>query len=139
MAINWTGLVAALATFFGIWFGHVAVRTVEAKAPKLWIPVLLALASGLGLEYWSLTTNNPLLLVATGILGVTLLWDALEFWRQQRRVEQGHAPANPANPRHERILAENPAATTLDLLKRNPVSRPVTPEEARQLVTDSDE
>ena len=54
------------------------------------------------------------------ILGITLLWDALEFTRQQKRVKKGHAPANPHNPRHAKILAEHPTATTLDLLKHLP-------------------
>jgi hypothetical protein len=54
------------------------------------------------------------------ILGVTLLWDALEFFRQQKRVKHGHAPANPNNPRHAKILAEYPDATTIDWLNRSP-------------------
>jgi hypothetical protein len=64
---------------------------------------------------------------------ITAGWDALELFRQQRRVERGHAPANPLNPRHARILAECPAATTLDLLDRQPLGRPVAPDEARAL------
>jgi hypothetical protein len=44
-----------------------------------------------------------------GILGITLLWDALEMTRQQRRICKGHAHANPDNPRHARILEQYPA------------------------------
>jgi len=33
------------------------------------------------------------------------LWDAFEFYRQHYRIQSGHAPANPDNPRHARILA----------------------------------
>jgi hypothetical protein len=72
---------------------------------------------------------------ACGILGTTLLWDALELRRQERRVRKGHAPANPRNPRHARILAESPAATTLNLLKREPLGRPVPPAQASELVS----
>jgi hypothetical protein len=68
---------------------------------------------------------------------VTLLWDSFEFWRQQNRIIKGHAPANPDNPRHIRILEESQAATTLDLLNRNPIGCPVNPEEAIRLVTEN--
>ena len=66
---------------------------------------------------------------------MTVLWDALEFTRQHRRVVKGHAPANPSNPRHARILAEHSNATTLDLLKRDPLGRQVYPDEAIKLIT----
>jgi hypothetical protein len=137
MELQWIGLVAAAATFFGVWFGHVAVRKIEFNLEKLWIPFVATLTLGLGLEIWSLVTDHRLLSAATGILGVTLFWDSFEFWRQQRRTIKGHAPANPNNPRHARILAENPSATTLDLLNRDPVGRPVSAEEAIQLISDN--
>ena len=137
MQLQWIGLVAAASTFFGVWFGHVAVRKIEFKAEKLWIPIVATLALGLSFEIWSLATDRLLLSAATGILGVTLLWDSFEFWRQQKRITKGHAPANPDNPRHTRILTENPSATTLDLLNRDPFGRPVSAEEAIQLVTEN--
>jgi hypothetical protein len=136
MELQWVGLVAA-ATFFGIWFGHVAVRKIEFNVEKLWIPIFLTLALGLSLEIFSLITDDLLLTTASGILGVTLLWDSFEFWRQQKRVIKGHAPANPDNPRHARILAENPTATSLDLLDRDPVGHPVSEAEAIRLVTEN--
>jgi hypothetical protein len=137
MELQWVGLVAAVATFFGIWFGHVAVRKIEFNVEKLWIPISLSLALGLSLEIFSLITDDLLLTTASGILGVTMLWDGFEFWRQQKRVIKGHAPANPDNPRHARILAENPTATKLDLLDRDPVGHPVSEEEAIRLVTEN--
>ena len=63
-----------------------------------------------------------------------VLWDGIEFWRQQRRVWKGHAPANPSNPRHLRILSESSLATTFDLLDRDPVGYPVNQEDAIDLV-----
>jgi hypothetical protein len=69
-----------------------------------------------------------------GIAGITFLWDSLEFFRQQKRIMKGHAPANPSNPRHARILEEYPLATVIDLLKRDPVGREVSSEEAIKLV-----
>jgi hypothetical protein len=138
MSLQWIGLVAALSAFLGIWLGHVGVRKIESVAPTIWLPAAGALVLGLLLEAWSLRAGNLHISAATGILGITLLWDALEFVRQERRVKKGHAPANPANPRHVRILADYPAATTLDLLDRDPVGRPVTPEEAVRLVSEGD-
>jgi hypothetical protein len=135
MEINLIGLTAALAAFLGIWLGHVSVRVIESNAKKLWLPILIAIILGLILEIYSLSTVNRLLSTAAGILGITILWDAFEFIRQEKRVKKGHAPANPSNLRHVQILAKYSSATTLDLLKRNPVGRQVNPEEGIQLIT----
>ncbi len=122
--MNPIGLTAAISAFLAIWFGHVAVRKIEAAAPNLWVPVLLFVVSGLALEWLSLTSTR-ILSAAYGIVGITLLWDALELHRQQARVRKGHAPANPHNPRHGRLLAEpRSRATTLNLLDREPAGKP---------------
>jgi len=136
MEINFVGLTAALAAFIGIWLGHVAVRVIERNAKKLWPPILITIVLGLAFEAFSLSTFNRLLSTATGILGMTILWDALEFVRQERRVKKGHAPANPSNLRHAQILTNYPSATSLDLLKRNPIGRQVDTDEATRLITD---
>ena len=129
MELNFIGLSAALATFFGVWWGHVSVRKIEREVVKLWIPALIALVLGLGLWFASTLTSSLPLSAAGGILGVTLLWDALELYRQQNRIKHGHAPANPNNPRHAKILAEYSEATSVDLLARNPIGRPYTAQE----------
>ncbi len=120
--MNLIGLAAALATFIGVWLGHVSVRKIEFVSQTIWIPAALFGTVGLGLEVLALKTTSLPSSAALGILGITLLWDALEFGRQQRRVQKGHAPANPRNPRHARILAAFPAATTRDVVKRGPAS-----------------
>ena len=135
MEINTLGLTAVVTAFVSIWLGHVAVRKIEAEARDIRLPMLIAIALGLLTEYFSLTTVNRQLSTALGILGITLLWDAFEIYRQQNRIKHGHAPANPNNRRHVKILAEYSAATTLDLLKRDPIGRPVSPEEAPNLIT----
>ena len=135
MEINLIGLIAALAAFLGIWLGHVSVRIIERNAKTLLPPVLLAVVLGLALEAWSLLADHFLLNTALGVVGITILWDALEFVRQEKRVKKGHAPANSSNPRHAQILADYPSATTLDLLKRDPVGRSVAADEAVQLIT----
>lgn len=120
VSINPVGLAAALATFFGVWLGHVSVRKIERETVHLWKPTLVALALGIGLEIASFLTASMPLSAMFGILAVTLLWDALEFYRQQKRIKHGHAPANPNNPRHVKILNEYPSATTFDWLARSP-------------------
>ena len=129
MNLNWIGPVAALGAFLGIWLGHVGVRKIEFIAPDIRLPALIAWTAGVLLEAASFAAGNLALSALLGILGVTLLWDGLEFRRQQNRVKKGHAPANPANPRHARILAEVPTATTFNWLARNPVGRKLTNEE----------
>jgi len=120
MDANLTGPASALCAFLGIWLGHVSVRRIEFHAASLRLPILLFIGAGLILEALSLLTSSRTLSAALGILGITLLWDALELTRQQRRVCIGHAPANPRNPRHARILEMYPSATTEDLLERRP-------------------
>ena len=136
MELNTIGLLAAASTFLGVWFGHVAVRKIESISPTIWLPTLVFAVIGIVLECLSLSTSNILLSTAAGILGFTFLWDALEFTRQQNRIKKGHAPANPANPRHARLMQNYPSVTTLDLLKREPIGKPVSQNEATRLVTE---
>lgn len=133
--MNLIGLVAALAAFSGIWFGHVAVRKIESISPTIWLPTTAFAIAGIMFEWLALSTSNFSLSTTSGILGFTLLWDALEFTRQQNRVKKGHAPANPHNPRHARLMRGYASATTLDLLKRDPIGKPVSQIEAVKLIT----
>ena len=137
MNLNYIGLVAAVSTFLGVWFGHVAVRRIEFISPTIWVPTLGFAAIGVFLEWFSVSTSNNLLSTASGILGITFLWDALEVTRQQNRIKKGHAPANPANPRHALLMGQYSAATTLDLLKRDPVGKVVSNAEAVRLISES--
>lgn len=134
MTVNWMGLVAALATFFAIWFGHVGVRKIEAASPTIWLPTVIAVTLGLALEVAALLAPNNYLSGALGIVGVTVLWDALEFTRQHNRIKHGHAPANPNNPRHVQLMKEHPEASSIDWLNRDPIGRRVSREEALALV-----
>ena len=138
MQLNFTGLIAAISAFSGVWLGHVSVRIIERNARKLWLHIFIAIVLGLSLEAWSLLTEHWLLNTVLGILGITILWDALEFVRQEKRIKKGHAPANPSNPRHAQILTDHPKATTLDLLKRDPIGHSVTTDEAIRLLTETD-
>ena len=134
MSLNWIGLVAALATFMGVWIGHVTVRKIEYVSSTVWLPFFVALFLGLSLELGALLSENIYISAGLGILGITVLWDALEFWRQHHRVEKGHAPANPDNPRHKRLLAESSSATTIDWQNRIPVGRPLSAEDQMEIL-----
>jgi hypothetical protein len=135
MEINLFGLTAAVTAFLSVWIGHVLVRKVEAVTVHLWKPRLTAVTLGLALEGVSLAISSRPLSAVCGILGITLLWDALEIKRQAYRVRKGHAPVNPDNPRHVAVLVEpGSQATTLALLDRDPAGRAVNQEEAIQLI-----
>ena len=125
MQINLIGPAAALATFLGVWLGHVSVRKIERETVHLWKPTVIAILLSAGFGTASFLTSSLPLSAICGILSVTLFWDALEIAvRQPKRVKHGHAPANPKNPRHARILAEYPEATTIDWLDRDPRGAP---------------
>ncbi len=132
--MNYIGLAAALSAFLSIWMGHVLVRKIEFVAPSIRTPALGFLAGGVIVDLLSTQIHVLSLSVTLGIFGTVLLWDALEFVRQERRVRKGHAPANPVNPRHAAFLAEaGSAATVSDLLKREPVLSAIPSENSRSL------
>lgn len=137
MEFNLIGLTAAVSAFIGIWFGHVAVRKIEYVSASIVIPIILAVLIGLSMEIVGVFSANPYVTTVLGILGMTSLWDALEFTRQQRRIQTGHAPANPDNPRHASILAESGSATTIDWLKRSSVGRQYSTDELRDISENS--
>ena len=125
MQINLIGPAAALATFLGVWLGHVSVREIERETVHLWKPTVIAILLSAGFGTASFLTSSLPLSAICGILSVTLFWDALEIAiRQPKRIKHGHAPANPKNPRHAKILAEYPEATTIDWLDRDPRGTP---------------
>ena len=131
--MNAIGLVAAATAFLSIWLGHVSVRKIESAAPALALPTAAFIGAGVLLEWLASRSTNLAVSAGAGILGITLIWDAVELWRQQHRVRRGHAPANPVNPRHARMLAEaGSQATTHDLLKREPMGCSVGVKDAAQ-------
>jgi hypothetical protein len=131
--MNNIGVICALTTFLNVWFGHVAVRYVEPRAVSIRLPAAVFAAAGLFLIRTALLTASPAGAAVLGITGMVILWDAMEFFRQERRVKQGHAPANPQNERHRRILAEYPLASSVDWLKREPLGRKLTADELQAL------
>jgi hypothetical protein len=128
--LQFAGFWMAVATFLGIWWGHVGVRWIEAHSPRIWVPIALFIAGGFTLNIYSLFAPNLTISGVASIIGITFFWDAFEVYRQQNRIKHGHAPANPDNPRHAAILAAG-MGTTEDLLDREPQGYPVVPQEAR--------
>ncbi len=118
------GFWMAVATFLGIWWGHVGVRRLERSVTRVEPAAFALAAAGLGLNIYSLFAPSLTVAGVCSIIGITLLWDAYELFRQQKRVLKGHAPANPANPRHAAYLAAGGLVTTEDLLDRKPTGRP---------------
>jgi Domain of unknown function (DUF4491) len=119
------GFWMALATFLGIWWGHVGVRWLEAHSVRVGPPATLLVVVGLGLNLYALVAPSLTVAGVCSIIGITLMWDAFELYRQQRRVQKGHAPANPHNPRHAAYLATGAPVTTTDLLDREPMGSPI--------------
>lgn len=104
MTYNFIGPIAAIATFLGIWAGHVLVREIEKHSASILPPTFGFAILGIGLLVGTFFTSALTLSAPMGILGMTALWDAYEFFRQEKRIIKGHAPANPNNPRHKKIL-----------------------------------
>ncbi len=105
-ALEFAGLAAAASTFGGVWIGHVAVRAIEYRARRLWLPASLFVAVGCAFEALALASSSLALSAAAGVLGMTFIYDAIELRRQWKRVMAGRARANPANPRHRDALGE---------------------------------
>ncbi len=126
--LQFAGFWMAMATFLGIWCGHVGVRWLEAHSRNVWLPAIVLMAVGLALNIYSLFAPTFIISGVSSIFGITVIWDGVEMFRQQRRVKHGHSPANPDNPRHAAYLAAG-GATTEELLDRDPQGVPIAQDE----------
>ncbi len=131
--MNNLGIVCALSVLLNVWLGHILVRTIEARAVSIRLPASAFAVMGMVLIRGSLLSSSSINAAVLGITGVICVWDGLEFLRQEQRVKQGHAPANPHNERHRQILAEYPQANSVKWLKREPIGREFTADEIRAL------
>lgn len=103
--MNFHGIIFGILTFLGIWSGHVLVRKLEYRLPDIqWISIFLGLA-GAACLYFSTRIPSFLTSGILALAGMLLIVDGVECRHQEKRVIIGHAPANPNNPRHQRILA----------------------------------
>ena len=87
MSLEWSGLVLAITTFATIGIGHVFVRRLHPKfGTRLGIPFMLL---GIAVLIGSLFVTSNLIAGVLGIVAITFIWDGIEFYRQEKRVQQG--------------------------------------------------
>ena len=85
-SLQWAGPILALTTFATIGIGHVLVRRLHARygtGPALPFFVLggLVLLS-------SVFISTDLISAILGITGITLAWDGIEIFRQEKRMQR---------------------------------------------------
>lgn len=86
MVLQWAGVILAASTFITIGVGHVLVRRLHARyGTRPAIPLFLG---GGGVLALSLLAAGDLLSGVLGITAVTLLWDGVEMYRQEKRVQR---------------------------------------------------
>lgn len=89
MSLQWAGMVLAITTFATIGFGHVLVRGLHARyGTRPAIPLFLA---GGGVLFSSMIVAGDLLSAVLGITAITLLWDGIEMYRQEKRMQREKA------------------------------------------------
>ncbi len=84
MTTQWAGIVLAGVTFATIGLGHVMVRRFHARwGTRPAVPFFALSALVLAA---ALLSANDLLSGAFGITAVTLFWDGVEIFRQEKRM-----------------------------------------------------
>lgn len=86
--MQWAGPALATVTFATIGIGHVLVRRLHARFGTL--PGIPLLILGALVLLGSMFTASDLLSGALGITAITLIWDGIEIYRQERRAQRGH-------------------------------------------------
>lgn len=87
-SLQWAGPVLALVTFATIGAGHVLVRRLHARyGTRPAVPLFIL---GGFLLTQSLLAQSNLLSGVLGVTAITVIWDGVEMFRQERRVRMGH-------------------------------------------------
>ena len=84
MSPQWAGVIRALVTFAAIAAGHVVVRWLHARYGTR--PALPLFVIGGVVLIGSLAAKDNLLSGALGITAITVLWDGVEIYRQEKRM-----------------------------------------------------
>jgi hypothetical protein len=88
MNFQWAGLLLATTTFGTIAIGHILVRRLHPRlGTRPGIPLLLL---GVGVMVASALVKSNHLSGVLGIVAITTIWDGIEFFRQEKRVQTGH-------------------------------------------------
>jgi hypothetical protein len=86
MNLQWAGPILAAMTFITIGIGHILVRRLHARFGTR--PAVPFFVLG-GLVLWiSLNVQANLFSGILGITAITFLWDGIEIYRQDRRVQR---------------------------------------------------
>ncbi len=85
MTWQWAGPTLAVVTFATIGVGHVLVRRLHARFGTRpgWPLIVLGLAALAG----SLFVENNLVAAVVGITAITIFWDGVEIFRQEKRMQ----------------------------------------------------
>ncbi len=86
MTLQWAGPILAFITFAAIGIGHVLVRRLHARfGTRPGVPLFLA---GILLMAGSALAAEDLLSGALGMIAVTVIWDGIEIFRQEKRYQR---------------------------------------------------
>lgn len=86
MTFQWAGSILGLTTVLTIAAGHVLVRHLHSRFGTR--PALPLFFLGALLLVTSLLAKEDLLSGVLGIIAITILWDGVEIFRQERRVRR---------------------------------------------------
>lgn len=83
-SLQWAGIVLAAVTFITIGIGHVLVRRLYARYGTR--PAIPFFFSGAVVLLASMLVQNNLLSAVLGLTAITLAWDGIEMYRQEKRI-----------------------------------------------------
>lgn len=86
MTLQWAGVLFALVTILTIGVGHVLVRRLHARFGTR--PAVYFFLFGGVVLLSSLATSDNLLSGVLGITAITLIWDGVEMFRQEKRMRR---------------------------------------------------
>ena len=89
MNFHWAGPILATVTFAAIGFGHILVRRLHARFGTR--PAVPLFAAGFLVLVASLLAPLDLISGILGITAITLLWDGVEIYRQEKRIRRERA------------------------------------------------
>ena len=85
-ALEWAGLILAAVTVISIAIGHILVRRLYARFGTR--PAIAFFGLGALLLAGSFAAQNNLFSGILGLVAITLVWDGIEMYRQQKRMQR---------------------------------------------------
>jgi len=83
-SLQWAGIILAVVTFITIGVGHVLVRRLHARFGTR--PAVPFFITGAAVLLASMLVQNNLLSAVLGLGAITLAWDGIEIYRQEKRM-----------------------------------------------------